>query len=435
MAVSLTIQTYLDGLWHDAAEVQFHEPHRGHEGATTFSYGTDYFAERASIDYSQDVSVVDRRAVSSWLPVDLATRRSERWPSFLLDLMPQGLGRAMACAALGLAPLSPSSELPLLWAVGGSPVGNVRIAGAAVGGFAWEGLSVEDVLEGRDDVMAALRTVPTVAPAAICLQGEWPKVALVEDAAGLLHPEGCIPDEAVAASYIVKFPRRLRGPDPAILALEATYMDVAAAAGLHVHARPRLGKDCLLVPRFDREPGGGRNGQESLVSASGIAAFGHPATHEDYLATIARASSDVAADTSEYLARDLINLAFGNPDNHGRNTALSRPAHGGVRLSPLFDFAPMSVAGQAIRRATSWACMRGRGSDHDPDWSVIVEAASVIGQVDVGPIMERLLGVAESIPALAQKVREADVSNESAAHALRRAEEVASSVSRTGRRA
>jgi serine/threonine-protein kinase HipA len=433
MTVSLTIQTYFDGRWHDAAEAEFLEPHRGHEGATTFFYDIDYFSEHASIDHSQDVPVVDRRAVSSWLPVDLVARRSDRWPSFLLDLMPQGLGRAMACAALGIAPLSPSSELPLLAAVGGSPVGNVRIAGAPVGGIAWEGLPVEDVLEGRDDVTAALRTIPTVAPAAICLQGEWPKVALVEDGAGLFHPEGCIPDEAVAASYILKFPRKLRGPDPSILTLEAIYMDVAAAAGLHVHARPRLGKDCLLVPRFDRERGGVRDGQESLVSASGIAGFGHQATHEDYIATIARTSSDVAADISEYVARDLVNLAFGNPDNHGRNAALSRPSQGGVRLSPLFDFAPMSSAGQAIRRSTNWACTRGRGSDHDPDWSVVVEAACAAGHVDEAPIMERLLGVAESIPALARKVTQEAPSNDLADHALRRADEVASGVARTVR--
>jgi serine/threonine-protein kinase HipA len=433
MAVSLKIQTFLGGLWHDAAEVEFHQPQLGHKGATTVSYGIDYFAEHASIDYSQDLSVVDRRAVSSWLPVDLETRRSNRWPSFLLDLMPQGLGRAMACAALGLPPLSRSSELPLLAAVGGSPVGTVRMAGSPVGGFEWEGLPIDDVLEGGDDVMVALRTVPAVAPAAVCLQGEWPKVALVADVNGYLHPEGGLPDENVVASYILKFPRNLRRVDQAIIALEEIYAHVAAAAGLHVHARPRLGRNCLLVPRFDREAGGVRHGQESLVSASGIAAFGHQATHEDYLATIARISSDVAADVSEYVARDVINLAFGNPDNHGRNTAISKSAFGGVRLSPLFDFAPMSIAGQAIRRATNWACMRGRGGDYDPDWSVVVEAVSAVAQVDAAPIIERLHQIAETIPSLARFVREMPVSGEFTSHALRRADNIAFSIAKAGR--
>lgn len=79
------------------------------------------------------------------------------------------------------------------------------------------------------------------------------------------------------------------------------------------------------------------------MAAAGIAAFGHVDVHETYLAVIRDVSADPQADVAEYLRRDALNLATGNPDNHGRNTALSKRL-GSVRLSPLFDYAPMRLA-------------------------------------------------------------------------------------------
>lgn len=418
MRNTLTIQIWFDGGWHEAAEVIFHEPHLGHRGATTIEYRLDYFVEHASVDYARDLPVVDRRAASSCLPVDAAARRSDCWPSFLLDLLPQGLNRALAAAALGLPALAPSSEVELLAAVGGSPVGNVRVAGAPIGGFEWEGLPVDDVLEGGEEVMSRLRTIPSIAPAALCLQGEWPKVALVEDGGGLLHPEGALDDGAVVASYILKFRRSARAEDAAILELESHYQAAARAAGLDIRHPLRYGRDCLLIRRFDRECGQ-RHGQESLVSASGVAVFGHAAYHEDYLATVSRLSDDPAADVLEYVARDLVNLAFGNPDNHGRNTALSRPTTGGTRLSPLFDFAPMSAAGRAIGRSTRWACLRGTGGDHDPDWNAVSEAVERTTGVPGRAVRERLAETAARLPRLGAEVLAATAHPSAARHALR----------------
>lgn len=425
MAVLLKLQTHFDGRWHDAAQIEFHEPERGHQGAATFEYEMDYFVKRAAVDFADGRPVLDRRAVSSCLPVDLAARRTDRWPAFLLDFLPQGLGRAMACDALGLPPLAASSELPLLQAAAGSPVGNVRLAGSPVGGFEWGGVSLSDILDGRAEAMEALRRIPRIAPAAIALQGEWPKVAMVEGQGGLLYPEGGLPDEEVCASYIIKFPRSLRGDDAAILELEALYADAAAIAGLDVHAPARHGRNCLAVTRFDRSASGVRHGQESLVSASGICAFGHLASHEEYLHTIVSRSDQPGSDASEYLARDFLNFAFGNPDNHGRNTALSRSTSGGTRLSPLFDFAPMSVGGGAIRRATNWACMRDSGRIHDPEWRDVVRTVSLVAGVEEGTIRERLRQVAEAVPTLAEKVRKESVWPAAASHATRSAEAVA----------
>jgi len=73
----------------------------------------------------------------------------------------------------------------------------------------------------------------------------------------------------------------------------------------------------------------------------------------------------------KYLKRDIANLALGNPDNHGRNSALSKHQNGTIRLSPLFDFAPMRLAKEGIVRSTRWAMMRNGGRDHLPDWKRI----------------------------------------------------------------
>ena len=111
-----------------------------------------------------------------------------------------------------------------------------------------------------------------------------------------------------------------------------------------------------------------RLGQESLVSAIGVADFGHVGTHEAYIDVLRQYSANPFADIVEYLKRDIANLALGNPDNHGRNSALSKHQDGTIRLSPLFDFAPMRLAKEGIVRSTRWAMMRDGGLDHLPDW-------------------------------------------------------------------
>ena len=83
---------------------------------------------------------------------------------------------------------------------------------------------------------------------------------------------------------------------------------------------------------------------------------------------------DTAAEVTEYVLRDVLNLALGNPDNHGRNTALAKDIDGCVRLTPLFDFCPMRLDASGVRRSTTWGCMReplGPSRDLDPDRSVV----------------------------------------------------------------
>lgn len=93
-------------------------------------------------------------------------------------------------------------------------------------------------------------------------------------------------------------------------------------------------------------------------SSIGVAQFGHNTDHEAYANVLKRHSDQPFIDIVEYAKRDLTNRAMGNPDNHGRNTALRKTPGGGITLAPLFDFAPMRLAIEGIARLTRWGVMR-----------------------------------------------------------------------------
>ena len=145
------------------------------------------------------------------------------------------------------------------------------------------------------------------------------------------------------------------------------------------------------------------HGKESLVSMLGVSNFGHITTHKAYLGRLQAVSDDPAADTLEYIRRDLPNMATGNPHSHGRNTALTKPAGGGIRLSPLFDYAPMRLSDAAVMRVTTWECMKGapRGTGYEP----ICQAVACDG-LDAGQIREAMLSMTPLLERLDELARD-----------------------------
>lgn len=134
-------------------------------------------------------------------------------------------------------------------------------------------------------------------------------------------------------------------------------MRVAAALGIRTHADlPTLHGDVLLIPRFDRMVCDGkvmRFHQESVASILGLAGFDQRPSLFDVVAGIRQVVTDPAAETLEFIKRDVLNLAMRNTDNHVRNTAVQR-IDGHVRLPPLFDFAPMYLDPELIPRSLRW---------------------------------------------------------------------------------
>jgi serine/threonine-protein kinase HipA len=87
------------------------------------------------IDYAVDH--LDRRdaaALSAALPVSLDEHRLPRWPAFLVDLLPQGFGRAELLRRLELpAETGREADWQLLLAGAGNPIGHLRVGEA----YAW----------------------------------------------------------------------------------------------------------------------------------------------------------------------------------------------------------------------------------------------------------------------------------------------------------
>lgn len=377
----LTLQINFDGQWHHVATLELKDDAAGFQGASIVDYDLDYFVTVASAEFAAGKTVRDHRALSVRYPVDLENRYSLSWPPFLLDLMPQGHARRKLAEHLSLAEGSRASDLPLLLRSATGGIGNIRIKEATdaeaerLRGVERQGVTEAEILERSDRFMEVADRFGMLASGSSGLQGEWPKVSMTQANDGFYYPDSFVTDDEAVRHVIVKLVRSNEPVDRLILEGEALYSRIAQAIGLNVSEPSTYAEGVLIIPRFDRKKreGGGtvRLGQESLVSAIGVADFGHVGTHEAYIDVLRRYSADLFADIVEYLKRDIANLALGNPDNHGRNSALSKHQDGTIRLSPLFDFAPMRLAKEGIVRSTRWAMMRDDGRDHLPDWKHI----------------------------------------------------------------
>ncbi|NSZ77034.1 type II toxin-antitoxin system HipA family toxin [Agrobacterium tumefaciens] len=377
----LTLQTHFYGQWHHAATLELKDDAAGFQGASIVDYDLDYFVTVASAEFAGGKTVRDHRALSVRYPVDLENRYSRSWPPFLLDLMPQGHARRKLAEHLSLAEGSRASDLPLLLRSATGGIGNIRIKEAAeaetdrLRGVERQGVTEAEILERSDRFMEVADRFGMLASGSSGLQGEWPKVSMTQAKDGLYYPDSFVTDDEAVRHVIVKLVRSNEPVDRLILEGEALYSRIAQEIGLNVHEPSTYAESALIIPRFDRKKKEGgetvRLGQESLVSAIGVADFGHVGSHEAYIDVLRQYSANPFADIVEYLKRDIANLALGNPDNHGRNSALSKHQDGTIRLSSLFDFAPMRLAKEGIVRSTRWAMMRDGGRDHLPDWKRI----------------------------------------------------------------
>lgn len=316
------------------------------------------------------------------LPLSLDSTRLSHWPAFLLDLLPAGPARERWLRWLDLRN-GPGADWPLLQHAGRAPVGNLRLAHAgewkpeAVRGFTYEKVleNAEGFLEFMQEAQQVQFGTRNDSPySAADTQGAAPKYLLTQDSAGLWWAEGTLEEPQCRAFWLVKYPRGKHSLDRAILRAEAVCLEIARAWGLRCGEPLRWERDCLFVPRFDRLVTGTgirRLGVESLCSSLGVAEFGHEFRHEDLCGAIARHSTDPVQDLLEHVSRDVLNIALANTDNHGRNTSFLKDGPT-VRLSPLYDLAPMELDPTDIRRATRWS-REGRSG---PDWSHVANVLS-----------------------------------------------------------
>jgi serine/threonine-protein kinase HipA len=380
----LLIQAWLHGQWHDAASLRQRPAASGQGmlGPVQLAYETTY-----ALEY---FGRADAAALSCNHPVGIEGYRTDRWPAFLVDCLPQGYGRQELLRQLGLPPgVAQSGDWTLLAHGAGNPIGNLRIAQA----HAWlaqrsqavpsPGFTRAEVAKRGERFAEHLAANGLFVAGSSGVQGEWPKILLSEDGAGMLHLDHQLPDAMARKHYIVKFARGTDERLNTILRLEALWMALAQHLGLRVHAVPVLEGRALFIERFDRTvlPARGkvrgevrgevvRHAQESLYSLCQREGADDRVSHNDAVQALARVAHDPVGEVCEYLRRDVANIVLGNKDNHGRNTALQRRADGWVGLTPVYDFAPMYLHPDGIARRIRWL-VDGTPDNSAPDWQAV----------------------------------------------------------------
>ena len=224
--------------------------------------------------------------------------------------------------------------------------------------------------------------------------GASPKLLLVEDRSGLFHADGALPDAEAARHWLVKFPRGRTRDDARVLANEPAYLEVARRLGLRVGEPLEHEGGALFVPRFDRRVVGAgveRLGMESLYAVCGVVEAGEGLVLEDAVRRVAAVVDGAEEDAVELVLRDAVAIALGDTDNHGRNTAVIKHTDGSVRVSPLYDFAPMLLDPEGIVRSARWRSERaGRVDWHD----VVTNLSDVVPR---SRLRAALLGLADRL--------------------------------------
>lgn len=162
-----------------------------------------------------------------------------------------------------------------------------------------------------------------------------------------------------------------------------------------VHLRQAMGKDVLLIERFDRirhENGWRRRAMVSALTLfeldEMLAAY---ASYEKLAEIVRHRFVDAKATLRELFARIVFNILCGNTDDHARNHAAFWDGHR-LALTPAYDICPQSRTGQQASQA-----MLLQGTDRSSQVATCVAAASVflLGREEAIDIVNHQVGVIE----------------------------------------
>lgn len=350
------IEVFTAGKWLPAAEFLPLGPYE-----STFEYRVEY----VFLQHPQPVAVSLNRPVGLGRSGVDGEIGAARCPPFLLDLVPQGRGRKLLIHELALAD-SEAHDLLLAQYGAFNPIGNLRLDTAVKYYENWKkrnredlrgGFSLKDIINRQEDFLEHIWLHAMYAAGTTGVQGAAPKFLLTQNHDGLWFADAALPDADAAKHWLVKLPRGTHETDFAILRNEAAYLRVAKRCGLRVEGEPMHEAGMLFVPRFDRAVIDGtlhRHAQETLASLAGMIGFGVPVSLFELVESFRRHVTNPVGEIIEFIRRDVLNLALRNTDNHARNTSVQTLADGTVRLTPIYDFAPMFLDREMIARSCKW---------------------------------------------------------------------------------
>lgn len=362
----LTLQLFNHGRWHDAAELIFHD--NVAHGRVTLAYTHAYIAEVLQYE------AIDSSACTVNAPVGVVPTDYPTWPALLNDLLPVGKSRDWWLARLDLK-REPEfvQNIELLKHAVMAPIGNLRIKEAFLSrqNAIEQRFPLQAVVELQHDFLEYANENGAAVGGATGAVGVAPKLLLMVEGEQVYIDGDFVGKPLAAKPYLTKFARNRRTRlDNDILAAESCYYKVLAkllaGSGIETIDTENMmvyqheGQVSLWLPRFDVVAENGfakRIGVESIYSIIN-AGPGSAQNHLDVMtkvwAKIRRGTQMSKAEfAKQYLARDLLNLVFGNSDNHGRNISFLK-LEGDIRFAPIYDFAPMKADPEMVVRLFKW---------------------------------------------------------------------------------
>ncbi|MBB3048821.1 serine/threonine-protein kinase HipA [Litorivivens lipolytica] len=415
----LTLQIFVDGQWQDAATFSILEPSQGLQGLSRLGYDLDY-----ALSW---LDSWDEHACSLNLPVQLMVEHEAAAGfRFLDDIVPMGAARRFWLSHLGLEGAGRAEQELLLLEKGTiAPVGNLRIKESVPepvpsSTLATLRFTVEDVVERNTDFLEYAQQMGAISGGATGAGGEAPKLLLRCSSEGEIwidtfQDQHHLPD----TFYLVKFPRGRRSADDCDILraefhfyaeLEALGVNTIDTAGMRLEEGERY--PSLWLPRFDVQWCGDhwrRFGLESVYSVlekPASSSLNHFYALEHLCERLAALdeSFDQQAFVCEWVRRDLLNIVFGNSDNHGRNTAFLKSAQG-IRLAPIYDFAPMKADPDGVIRSTRWGAPYEEGGEFR--WDLIAQQLDALCPAD--KLMNELRDMAKKLRGLKGRLQERGV--------------------------
>lgn len=243
---------------------------------------------------------------------------------------------------------------------------------------------LDELYDAAEKVLAGEPLNPAIGDALIngtAIGGAHPKI-LISDDAGVEH----IAKLSVSTDV-----------HPWIRA-EAAAIELARLCGIEVpNARviQSMGRDVLLIERFDRAEGGQRRHVVSGLAMLGFdallgARYGSYPEMLDVLREWGRAPQDIG---SQLFERIVFNIAIGNNDDHARNHAAFWDGTG-LELTPAFDLTPQPRSTDTSAQAMAI----GRDGSRASQFSVCVAMAADYGlsRPEAGQVVDRIVTTVEN---------------------------------------
>lgn len=163
---------------------------------------------------------------------------------------------------------------------------------------------------------------------------------------------------------------------------EGAMLQIARRSGMNVpesRVVSSLGKEVLLVRRFDRDKGTRRHVVSALTMAKTDEMNARYVSYPQILDVLRENAADPTQPGPELFRRIALNIAISNNDDHARNHAAFWDGQN-VALTPLYDLAPGQRSGDTFHQAMAYGRSRGgRPGERNSNFTALVAESETYG--------------------------------------------------------